>query len=246
MTKKTDRSKKLNRHHSLFDGSRLYKQAEEGSGYLLDKFLVEPAPFHKVIENISKTLNWFIESSFMRYPGEGVTLSESVFKECISESFEKDVCALLQGSSFAAGTVSDKGTWDVKDITGQKVHFSHKLNRPIRGEVDVLAFHSQKQEVLVIECKVLGSPVKINKLKYIFAKISEQDIDSFHSKLQNKIEWFKETDFFSNLTISEFIGVILLDRPVPGMGKFDSRDFYVIDFITFKNFVRNRYNRFAI
>ncbi len=191
---------------------------------------------------IADSLNWFIEESVMRYINRGgVPLPESVFKSSISEPFENRTCETFRKHYFVAGKVNDSGIWMIdrgefglSEIIGEDVTESVKnlkiakhLTDKMPGEIDVLAYHPSTQEVFVIECKVLGHPYRKERIRNVVQKVGSVDNESFHSKLRKKIDWIQKTDIFSFIQVSQFVGLIVLDRKVPGMrqGEFEVLDF---------------------
>src|ERR1700687_4131713 len=53
----------INRDQSLFVGSRLYRQAEEGSRAILERFLDDTAPFEQPLLAVSGTTSCIVTSA---------------------------------------------------------------------------------------------------------------------------------------------------------------------------------------
>ncbi|MCB0196135.1 MAG: hypothetical protein KDJ65_29560 [Anaerolineae bacterium] len=191
---------------------------------------------------IADSINWFVEESIMRYPNRGgVPLSDVVFRKGISESFEIQVRRTLARFLFITGYVNEKGVWFIED---EDKHFPlvSQQGIPMPGEIDVLAYHPVTYELLVIECKVLGMPFSKQKLRNVISKVGKTDEEGFHRKLGKKLDWLKSTDVFSFFPVSQFIGLIVLDRIMPGMEK---GEFGVVNFDILEKYLAEAYSDFS-
>lgn len=185
---------------------------------------------------LGDSINWFIEATIMSYPNGGVRLpgrlSNRLFRDYISEPFEKSVETVLKEFGFVAGKVTERGNWLLPDGT-ESLTNRNEVRMP--GEIDVLAFHPSEMMVLVIECKVLGLPRSVEGMRNQIVKLGLDDAESFHAKLRAKIRWLQGTTLFERLTAEHFIGLVVLDRKAPAM--FLQSEFEVIDLETLKNFL---------
>lgn len=186
---------------------------------------------------LSDSINWFIEATVMSYSNGGVRLpgrlSNRLFRNYISEPFEKSVETVLKEFGFVAGKVTERGNWLLPNET-ESLTNPNEVRAP--GEIDVLAFHPSEMMVLVIECKVLGLPRSVEGMRNQIVKLGLDDAESFHAKLRAKIRWLQGTSLFERLTVDHFIGLVVLDRKAPAM--FLQSEFEVIDLETLKNFLK--------
>jgi len=186
---------------------------------------------------LNDSINWFIEATVMSYtPHGGIRLpgklSNRLFRNYISEPFEKSVETVLKEFGFVAGNVTESGNWRLpREIEA----LTNPNEARLPGEIDVLAFHPTQMMVLVIECKVLGLPRSILGMRNQIVKLGLDDSEAFHSKLRAKIRWLQGTSLFSGLTAEHFVGLVVLDRKAPAM--FLQSEFEVIDLEMLKNFL---------
>ncbi len=161
------------------------------------------------------SINWLVEKSVMRYPGSREThLPEEVFRSFVSEPFENEVCRTFREQGYQAGPVSVDQVWHTE---GRPIRLVHPNGDAFPGEIDVFAFHPQRQEAVVIECKVLQLPFSRNQMRNVLSKINELDSEGFHAKLSRKVSWIQATTASMGYDIKGVEGLIVLDRATPGM-----------------------------
>lgn len=155
------------------------------------------------IVNLGDSINCFIEHSVFRMFGYTcVPIAEEAFRLYVSKPFELRTRGCFSDRGWRVDGVSEEGTW-----TG--LALEHISSRPIPGEVDVLALHPSGNFAILAECKVLGSPLNQNKLLNIRQKLGSTDSESFHSKLERKAQWLKETTYFANV---EILPLLIVDE----------------------------------
>lgn len=167
---------------------------------------------------LGDSLNWFIEASVFGYPG-GVMLSQNVFRLAISQPFEEDISTRFRKYGFAAGRVTERGAWLVP---GRTEVLSHENGTPLPGEMDALAYRESTQELVLCECKVLRFPFTKNQARNVLEKVTSK----FNADLREKIAWMRKCDSFPLRARNRLLGLIVLDRPLPGMllGEFQTVD----------------------
>jgi hypothetical protein len=99
---------------------------------------------------------------------------------------------------------------------------SHENGTPIPGEIDALADRESTQELVLCECKVLRFPFTKNQARNVLEKVTSE----FNANLREKIEWMQKCDCFPLPARNRLLGLIVLDRPLPGMlrGEFQTVD----------------------
>ncbi|WP_206950798.1 hypothetical protein [Trinickia acidisoli] len=180
-----------------------------GRDYLSNMLVERPAiriddrTFVVAMTNIGDSINTFVEHSVFRCLGYGgVPVSEQAFRRYVSQPFEDRAIACFTDRTWRADHVSESGTW-----LGTKL--SHPTGEPIPGEVDVLAMHPSGGVAILAECKVLSSPFNAGKLLNMAQKLGLVDSERFHSKLERKAKWLRETAAFKDV---ELVPLLLVDE----------------------------------
>ncbi|MHA7630513.1 hypothetical protein [Corallococcus sp. M7] len=164
---------------------------------------------------IFDSISWFVEASAMRYVHQGgVPLPESVFQSKISSALEERVCAAFRKAGFEAGQLNEAGVWD---LGGEKRLLRNLTVPKCPGELDVLALHRPSGHLFAIECKVLGLPFTESAIRNVISKVGPDDAESFHSKVNAKLEWVRGCEGFQKLNANRSGALLVLDRPMPGM-----------------------------
>ncbi|NOK08150.1 hypothetical protein [Corallococcus exercitus] len=164
---------------------------------------------------IFDSISWFVEASVMRYTQQGGhPLPESVFQSKISSALEERVCAAFRKAGFEAGQLTKEGMWDLGD---DKRRLRHLADEKCPGELDVLALHRPSGHLFAIECKVLGLPFTESAIRNVMSKVGPDDAESFHSKVNAKLEWVRGCEGFSRFNANRSGALLVLDRPMPGM-----------------------------
>jgi hypothetical protein len=101
------------------------------------------------------------------------------------------------------------------DMTCGAVRLTHTLKK-IPGEVDCLVYHRAMGVGFVTECKVLGYPHSLSRMRNLLLKLGESDSEGFFGKLRNKTQWIGGSDYFSGLAEDCFLSILMLDRKLPG------------------------------
>jgi hypothetical protein len=183
--------------------------------------------------NIADSITWFVEASILEYPRSGgVPLPKAVFEHSISDRFEQTVKNVLRRHGFQAGEVNEGQQWILEEQPPLKLE--HLSAKKLPGQIGILAYHRRRKLVFVVECKVLALPDSVTRLRNIVGKIGEEDSEAFHSKLRRKIEWVQNTQLFAGVPRSQFMGLIVLDRVLPGMMR---GDYPVCDLETLERFL---------
>ncbi|PHA33611.1 hypothetical protein [Bacillus wiedmannii] len=183
------------------------------------------------------SINWFVEASIFRYSNsDGIKLPEKVFEYLIATPFEHRVQKKLLDCGFKVGEVGIDQYW-----TNENKYLSHIADEEIPGQIDVLAYHAEEKVVWIIECKVLkfpntDTPHKV--IRNIISKTGDADTEGFHSKLEDKIKWLKNTTEFIGRRDLRFEGAIVLDRKLPVI---DSGKYPVYDEESMQNLLREHF-----
>jgi hypothetical protein len=134
---------------------------------------------------IIDSINCFVENSVFDCADYGGSpVHPSAFQMHISQPFEQAAVDLCLKRGWQAGVVSDKGYWAAGDC-----QLVHPNGKKVPGEIDVLALHPSGLLALILECKVLAQPFSKSKLTNIVGKLGPDDQESFHSKLERKVNW---------------------------------------------------------
>ncbi len=172
-----------------------------GRDYLSNMLVERPAiriddqTFVVAMTNIGDSINCFVEHSVFRHLGYGgVPVPEEAFRRHVSQVFEDRALACFAERGWEADHVSESGAWSGSAL-------SHALGEPIPGEVDVLAMHPSGRIAILAECKVLAAPFTSGKLLNVAQKLGHVDSESFHSKLQGKAKWLRETATFKDVVL---------------------------------------------
>jgi hypothetical protein len=173
-----------------------------------------PALYVTSFAHAIQCLTGFIEASVMEYEDcGGAPLPPGTFQKLISTPFEYRAAAAFRRHGFMAGSVNESGIWQLPE---GPVTLDHPAGDVSPGQVDVLAGHLGHNAVFVVECKVLGDPLRPNTLRNIAGKVGDGDTEQFFSKLDHKVAWLRRTETFRRLPETCFIRVLLLDRKTPG------------------------------
>ena len=112
-------------------------------------------------------------------------------------------------NGFASGRVTERGAWLLPGVTEV---LSHENGTRIPGEMDALAYRESTQELVLCECKVLSFPFTKNQARNVLENVTSE----FNADLREKIEWMRK-DYFPLRARNRLLGLIVLDRPLPGM-----------------------------
>ncbi|WP_409366803.1 hypothetical protein [Lysinibacillus sp. 38-6] len=167
------------------------------------------------------SLGNFIENSIMGYEGSSVRLSQKFREKFISEHFEKRIIDKFRAAGFISGSVLTNGEWRIGETTIQL----NVKGQSLRGQVDVVAYHSEKKILVILECKVYELPGSHKQMRNLLKKFGIGDKSKINKKLCEKVDWLKQTDYFYSKELTSFHGFIL-DRRFPGMFH---DDFLVLD-----------------
>jgi hypothetical protein len=85
----------------------------------------------------------------------------------------------------------------------------HPNGIKVPGEIDVLALHPSGLLALILECKVLTQPFSKSKLTNIVGKLGPDDQESFHSKLERKVNWLSDVPALKGADVA---GALLVDQ----------------------------------
>ncbi|AZZ37446.1 hypothetical protein CIK05_11795 [Bdellovibrio sp. qaytius] len=156
-----------------------------------------------------ESINWFIESSIMKYTETGgASVPSSAFEKYISKPYENNVINDLRARGFLAGEVTENGVWINQK---NEINIQSMTNISCPGQIDVLAHHPQLDISFIIDCKVLRSPLHLQSLRNVISKISSDDTEGFASKIKNKASWVESSSYLVKVE-----PIILLDKEVPG------------------------------
>lgn len=160
---------------------------------------------------IGDSINNFLEKQIFDYPFREpkINLPPFVFKSAISAPFENKVISEFRKKGFLAGHVSDNGAWQVQNKT-----ISLNCTLKLYGEIDALAYMSDLNLSILVECKVLNDVNDYRSYKNIISKIVDDD-EGFQSKLLEKSKWVNKvlTDYYKK-DIST-VCVLLTDISLP-------------------------------
>jgi hypothetical protein len=182
---------------------------------------------------VGDSINWFVESSVMKYPGSaGVPLPDVCFREVLSKPFEDNVRHELAALGFRAAGVTDKGAWL---LPGHPIDLSRLAGGRPPGEIDVLATHDEGC-VVVCECKVLSFPCNESRLRNLLRKLGSEDSEAIRSTVRKKLEWARAVAQKLGKAPRVAAAYVVLDGPWPGVGT--SSDVSVLDISELKATIR--------
>ncbi len=162
---------------------------------------IDDRTFVVAMTNIGDSINCFVEHSVFRCFGyAGVPVSEEAFRRFVSQPFEDRTIECFVARGWKADHISESGMWCGTSLR-------HPSGIPIPGEVDVLALHPGGRIAVIAECKVLVSPFSSTKLLNVSRKLGAIDSDGFHSKLQRKADWLRQTPAFEKLVLLQLLVV---------------------------------------
>jgi hypothetical protein len=163
---------------------------------------------------VGDSINWFVESSVMKYPGSaGTPLPDACFREVLSKPFEEKVHRELSTLGFRAGPVTRKGAWRLQD---QVVDLSSLAGAP-PGEIDVLAVHDAGCIVLC-ECKIIAFPFTDSRLRNILRKLGKEDAEAIRAVARRKLAWLRAVADRLVNDPRAIAAYVVLDGPWPGTG----------------------------
>ena len=159
------------------------------------------------------SINNFIESHILDYSSRmpKIKLPPSVFKEAISAPFEDKVIESLREMNFQAGHVTEKGIWLIQ--TGA-VNLNWTEKQAVYGEVDVLAYDSEMNLAILVECKVINDIRDYKSYKNIISKLSDNS-EGYYDKLLKKKEWIDPALSKKYNKEVSAVSIILTDIPIP-------------------------------
>lgn len=173
----------------------------------------DPPVYCSALGLVGDAINWFVESSIISYHGaSGVRLSQACFRSLLSEPFERQVEAEMRALGLRAGTVTEKGCWQLE----RPVELAPLAGEPPPGEIDVLAVHDSGF-IFVLECKVLAMPTTDERLRNLMGKLGGDDTEAMHSKVGAKLTWVRRISSRLVSAVVEERAIIVLDRPWPGV-----------------------------
>lgn len=174
-----------------------------------------PGLFIATFPNTVDSLTWFVESSIGDYPESGgVRLSQAVFEQYVSKAFEWNALEIFRRHGYQAGEVTKNGVWILET---SKVQLKHVREQRCPGQIDILAYDSNRNLVFVGDCKVLAYPENLARMRNLTAKISDQDSEGFHSDLNERVDWLLSVQGLGDRQDQNTVGIIILDRRLPGM-----------------------------
>lgn len=162
---------------------------------------------------IGDSINYFIESQILNYTSRSprINLPPDVFKEAISAPFEDKVIDGLRELGFLAGHVTENGIWETQKGA---INLNWSKDITLYGEVDALAYNPERNEAILVECKVLNDVRDYKSYKNIVAKLVD-DSEGFRVKLRNKSKWVNQALSVYYETKAEAACVLLTDIPIP-------------------------------
>ena len=150
------------------------------------------------------SINSYIESFVFGYNGTK-TLSryeDKLFEQTFSKPFEKHVIELFNKFGYAAGGVTEGGTWQIyseNSMINEEIKNEYFKNHNI-GEIDCLAINEAEKKIYVVECKVLNLPTDFSSYR--------NRITDINGKFKNQLQ--KKTNFIKTRYAEYCINPILL------------------------------------
>lgn len=150
------------------------------------------------------SINSYIESFVFGHNGTK-TLSryeDKLFEQTFSKPFEKHVIELFNKFGYAAGGVTEGGTWQIyseNSTKNEEIKNEYFKSNNI-GEIDCLAINEAEKKIYVVECKVLNLPTDFSSYR--------NRITDINGKFKNQLQ--RKTDFVKNRYAEYYINSILL------------------------------------